>query len=90
MAPTWAEHADIIVPGIMNAMKLLIAVISVIGGALCSIIVWIGKQMASKVNSMDSKLDNMQSIMMACDGCSEAARKYGRRRDDFNFEDGSD
>ena len=87
MEPSYLEHGDLLIV----LIKWLIAIIGTIGTGIMAALVWLGKKTVAKFNHMDSKLDTIQQIMMLCEGCSAAAAKYGRRRDDYRAEDdGSD
>jgi len=83
---SWTQHIDLIVPGVLFAFKVLISVISAIGAALCSILVWIGKGFSARIHSIDRKLDSVHDAMLACDGCRTSLRS-GRRATAADDED---
>ena len=82
----WKDHLDIIVPGVMYAIKSLFWFIGILGSAI-GILIGIGlKAFIRKNNAIASDIELIKHVMIDCDGCKESLEKhekYGRRADDI-------
>jgi len=82
--PDWINHLSVIVPGVTYAFKMMIWAIGTLIGVV-STMLGIGLRIVwNQFKDMRRKMDDMYLILMACEGCGEAAEKIGhcRRADD--------
>lgn len=84
---TITQHIDILAPGVFFLLKALVWLVGLLGSALLAVLIWLGRQFASKIGNMDRKLDTLHDAMLTCDGCKNALAKLGNRPGD---DDGSD
>lgn len=70
-----AKSLGMILPGIVYALKLLIATIFVTGSLIGSAIAVVGRVVMKKAVTFDAKLDFLYQAILRCDGCKESVRK---------------